>query len=172
MDEFIVEVKYNDFGQIESVPELDILEQSDFHSNGEDFLIHYGKKGMRWGVRTVPKRATSSSSSSKPKKSAKSMTDQELKDAVSRMQLEKQYKQLSSETSTKTRGKRATEFLLKQGGDITMSVMKQQTTNYLNNEISKAMKGKGKPLNIDEATMKTTVKKLKLEKEYRSLTGK
>jgi hypothetical protein len=53
-----------------------------------------------------------------------------------------------------------------------MNVMKQQTTNYLNNEISKAMKGKSKPLNIDEATMKTTVKKLKLEKEYRQLTGK
>ena len=46
-------------------------------------LAHYGVKGMRWGVRNdKPSRASN-------------MSDEELRNAVNRMRLEQQYKQLT-----------------------------------------------------------------------------
>lgn len=84
-------------------------------------LMHYGVPGMKWGVRRTPaqlgRKKTSSSKSlfgkkkSKPKpktkhepskketapkkKSVKEMSDEELNAAISRLQLEQRYKELS-----------------------------------------------------------------------------
>ena len=82
-------------------------------------LMHYGVPGMKWGVRRTPaqlgRKKTSASKSlfgkkkTKPKaksesskketapkkKSVKEMSDEELNAAISRLQLEQRYKELS-----------------------------------------------------------------------------
>lgn len=69
-------------------------------------LKHFGVKGMKWGVRKPRGSGPGPASKAKaPKKgqpfdkkapkSAKKMTDQELKKVIARMQMEKQYAELS-----------------------------------------------------------------------------
>lgn len=88
-------------------------------------LYHYGVKGMKWGVRKTPVRSPSKSKKSKsglfnlklrkPKtkiasskkstsestKSISEMSDDELRRAINRMQMEKQYKDLSPKQISK-----------------------------------------------------------------------
>ena len=55
------------------------------------FLEHHGVKGMKWGTRTAAKdKAASGSSHPHPK----TLSDEELKKHVSRLELEKKYSDL------------------------------------------------------------------------------
>ena len=102
-------------------------------------VYHHGIKGMKWGVRRTPEqlghrpkpRLPSRLSKSKPddtqkqsttaKKSYKEMTDDELKAAIARLDLEKKYKELSrpSEQVKVNRGKKiAMDILEKAGANI------------------------------------------------------
>lgn len=76
-------------------------------------LRHYGILGMKWGVRRTPaqlarargKSASNSSSSGETKKSTSTtkkkslseMSDEDLRKAVNRLQLEQQYRKLNPE---------------------------------------------------------------------------
>lgn len=70
-----------------------------------DFLSHYGVKGMRWGVRrgksakegpsAESKKATEIRSRAKRSK-PKALTNAELRSAIERMNLEQQFKRLST----------------------------------------------------------------------------
>jgi hypothetical protein len=67
-----------------------------------DFLAHYGVKGMKWGVRrTAKERASSDSDRSttlrtRAKRSkVKALSNKELQEAITRMNLEQQFKRLS-----------------------------------------------------------------------------
>lgn len=85
------------------------------------YLIHYGILGMKWGVRRDNPSSGSSSRTKKQKKvtlkqKAKTMSDDELKKAVNRLQMEKQYSQLSSEDVS--RGKAFAQKLMKAGTTI------------------------------------------------------
>jgi len=75
----------------------------------DDFLAHYGVKGMRWGVRrdrdggkgSVDKHSSTPSADhiqarAAASKSVSSLSNQELKVLVERMNLESQYNRLSS----------------------------------------------------------------------------
>lgn len=70
-------------------------------SSGGDVLIHYGIKGMRWGVRK--KKPTSGNESSDylkvselRKKSPNEMSNAELQALTQRLQLERQYRDLTT----------------------------------------------------------------------------
>ena len=71
-------------------------------------LFHHGILGMKWGVRRSQAqlsraKGSSKSSSSEQKKNVKDMSDDELRRTVNRLQMEKQYSQLSSSNVSKGR---------------------------------------------------------------------
>ena len=70
-------------------------------------LIHFGKKGMKWGVRKDKKPASSDAEEANGlrKKPASQLSNAELKTLNSRRQLEQKYEQLNP--STVNRGKAA-----------------------------------------------------------------
>ena len=66
-------------------------------NSADEFLQHYGKKGMRWGVNTS--RSGSPSVDVQRHRAAKAkplshLDDKTLKELVNRMNMEKQYKRL------------------------------------------------------------------------------
>lgn len=111
----------------------------------DDELIHYGVKGMKWGVRrtaeqlghTTKKTAKKAASAAKEayskrkerkqsekaakirkKKKVKDMTDEELREHISRMQLEKQYLELKKQTAPqRSKGSKFVEQVLTKSGD-------------------------------------------------------
>lgn len=93
-------------------------------------LKHHGVKGMRWGVRrknpsgVQPKKpAASGEKFTSRKPDAKKMSDKELKATINRMQMEKQYKELTRPQVTG-----AKKFIQ----DQLLQVAKQQTSIYAN----------------------------------------
>ena len=99
-------------------------------------LYHYGILGMKWGVRRTPSQLghktsgsdglsgegnkksseksssqTSKSSSTSQRKSVKDMTDEELSQALRRLELEKRYKELTPKEISK--GKAFAEHVAK-----------------------------------------------------------
>lgn len=90
-----------------------------FSEIGEDFLAHYGVKGMKWGVR----RGKSNGGRRKGEKvNPKALSDAELKQRVDRLRLEDQFLNLQKSTST-TEGKKFADELLKQSGKIATSAV-------------------------------------------------
>ena len=75
---------------------------SDHDAAREEFLEHYGVKGMKWGVR---KRSEPTSKRTLTNR-AKQLDDAELKKAVERLRLEREYvninKDLSNDSHAKT----------------------------------------------------------------------
>lgn len=80
-------------------------------------LYHWGVKGMKWGVRR--NRNNPSEDSAKVqrirKKSVTEMSNQELRDANNRLQLERQYKDL---TKKKSKGQKIVSAFIKTAGTI------------------------------------------------------
>ena len=76
----------------------------------EEELMHYGVMGMRWGVRRASKRSggskkkKASRQSQQPQKKRR-MSNKELQARVKRMQLEKQYRDLTNDLTPKTKSK-------------------------------------------------------------------
>lgn len=91
----------------------------------DDFLAHYGVKGMKWGVRRAASSGTSGrakTTSSKP--AVKSMSDDELRRRINRIQMERAYNTLTEQQTASGKAK-AQEFgkmLLK---DIVVSSAKE-----------------------------------------------
>lgn len=106
-------------------------------ANRDDQLIHYGIKGMRWGVRRTEeqlarargesttkkkssggifskkkatKKSSKSASEEKPKKKVSEMDDAELKQVVERLRLENAYRTLTPKQESL--GKKFVEKLL------------------------------------------------------------
>lgn len=105
----------------------------------DNYLSHYGIPGMKWGAR----KSKSSSGSSKRKRSNSSykkeynkkvkqqkknkysdisnLSDQELRNRINRMQMERQYSSLLKDQSHAVRtGKNKTDGILKQEGKNTL----------------------------------------------------
>ena len=76
----------------------------------EEELMHYGVMGMRWGVRRASKRSGGSKKNKKKKayrqpQKKRRMSNKELNARVKRMQLEKQYRDLTNDLTPKTKSK-------------------------------------------------------------------
>lgn len=80
-----------------------------------DTLQHHGIEGQKWGVRRYQnadgsltaagkKHVSGSDSSGEKKKDVKSMSDQELRSSINRLQMENQYNSLTSKKSVVSKG--------------------------------------------------------------------
>ena len=90
----------------------------------ENELYHYGIKGMKWGIRRTDaqlararkKAPHEDFKKAHSKKSVKSMSDQELRERLNRLNMEEQYAKLNP--STVSRGKDMTSKILKAGTTV------------------------------------------------------
>ena len=103
----------------------------------ESFLEHYGKKGMKWGVR---KDRPSSKKGKSARQIAKTLTDAELKKRVNRLNMEKQYVDLvkgPSSSVSKGRGL-VTQMLKTAGKQKAQSLVTEGVSKYTDLAIKKA----------------------------------
>lgn len=77
-------------------------EEVEHMSAVDDFLAHYGVKGMKWGVRRKTKGPSSTEAERKTavktqakKEGVRTLSNKDLQDAITRMNLEQQFKRLS-----------------------------------------------------------------------------
>ena len=102
----------------EEIKKTSEIKQSD---SLENHLAHYGKKGMRWGVRS-PGTHSSGKASKKVakrttyKKPPTKLSDAELQRRVKRLETEKKYIELNKATKTTSKGKTAAGKVLSQSG--------------------------------------------------------
>lgn len=151
----------------------------------EDFLAHYGVKGMKWGVRKSTSSGGSSSSDSASPKGRKStdaegapkgsrardgrikkgevgkaiarpqnkhsMSDEELRQAINRINMERQFAQLTHKPS---KGDAAKKYI----ADLLVDIGKQQAKTILNsvvtNQVNKQLEKAGLPTNKDKKKKK------------------
>ena len=103
---------------------------SDHDAAREEFLEHYGVKGMKWGVR---KRSEPTSKRTLTNR-AKQLDDAELKKAVERLRLEREYvninKDLSNDSPAKT-------FISKYGGQAVSIAIAAVVSKVVKEELKK-----------------------------------
>lgn len=100
-----------------------------------DALVHYGVKGMKWGVR----KARPLSSNSKRKKTSaqiklKQMSDEDLKKRIARLEMEKKYKELTA--PQKSKGSKFVASVLETAGK---DIATQYTAYYLGTAVNKVV---------------------------------
>jgi hypothetical protein len=95
----------------------------------DNFLEHYGKKGMKWGVRKDRKSGKGKSAG----QTAKTLSDKELKKRVKRLNMEKQYTDLvKTEASSMAKGKSIVT-------DMLVSAGKQKAQSLTTSAVSKVV---------------------------------
>lgn len=111
----------------------------------EQFLSHFGVKGMKWGVRSSKKPAIPSSEDStrvsairdKARRGGtKTLSNRDLQEAINRMNLERQFKTLSP-TKTQAAAKFVSDILLNVGKQQAIRVAGDFATTKVNTALKK-----------------------------------
>lgn len=95
----------------------------------EEFLSHHGVKGMKWGIRK-DRRSGNAKGSTSSHKPAHELSDEELKRAIERMNLEQQYKNLLNPKPPK-KDSEAAKFVKEMGKNLTKDIIKSTSTKLL-----------------------------------------
>lgn len=96
----------------------------------DNYLIHHGVKGMKWGVRKKQPTAAGTSSKKKisPAEEAKSMSNEELRAKNRRLQLERRYSELTRPGS-KSGKYETTEQAARAGSSVTATASKMHKSS-------------------------------------------
>lgn len=131
-DEVVLKVERDAKGFVTRMwlPVTNVMQSDVDSSVAKNFIQHYGRKGMKWGV-----RKDRGGKGSAPK--AKDLSDADLKAAVNRMNLEKQYNTLSGQKSTNV-GK----IFVNGAKKIALNVLQQQAQAAINKKIGEAITAK------------------------------
>lgn len=112
----------------------------------EDVLAHYGVKGMKWGVRRsqaeldrAAGRTPRRKSKSARKREASSLSDEELRSRINRIQMERQYVQLTTPAPPAVQ-KFVTDVLANSGKNIATSQVTKRGGQGVDALIAAAMK--------------------------------
>lgn len=96
-------------------------------------LRHHGVKGMKWGIRN---KRTDKKGASADKPKAHELSDEELKKAVNRMQMERQYNQLSGNKSAHRKALKAGAAFV---GSIALNVVRSQIQSQATAKVGEAL---------------------------------
>jgi hypothetical protein len=122
----------------------------------KNFLEHYGKKGMKWGVRKKPGSGTGKKTAGKKtttktevtttiskggKKGVKGMSDTQLRTELNRLNMEKQYKSLTTNKKSKGSVSKGLGFV----GGILKSAGRKSLKNYAEKEITAQLMKRRRP---------------------------
>ena len=109
--------------------------------NYNDELYHHGIKGMKWGIRRTPAQLghrPAKPTTSQRKSEMKKMSDTELRNRINRIQMERQYMQLTApEVSA---GKKFVK-------DVMVNAAKQTVTSYVSKYMNKGVEAVIKEIN-------------------------
>jgi len=109
------------------------LMQSDFFDSIDDYIEHFGVKGMRWGVRKDLYEGRT-----KYGDAARTLTDQELAARVKRLEMEKKYNELRRPTLARGRTK-IKRALIKMTGETVNTLAKESLMREARKALGKKM---------------------------------
>ena len=100
------------------------------YEKAQAVIEHYGKKGMKWGVRKTRSQSSESKTiSALRKKKGFQLTNDELKKVNARLSLEKQYSQLNPSIASKAKAVVAS-MAGNMAKQVLSNVVTEQATTY------------------------------------------